>query len=290
MSPLQIRLFGNLQLVRDGSHLPSLATERARALLAFLVLHRGRMLPRDALVSILWPGHPQASARRKLQSSARRVSHLLQAWLGSEASCLHVSANELGFHPGEQFRVDVAEFEHCVHTAGARPGSNPSPGQADLLRRAVEVYRGDLLEGIADEWCAGERKRLRLMYASALDTLIRYHRERQECAEAITFGQRLLAIDPMQERVHRDLMRCYLQRGDIASAVRQLTLCEQLIGCELSREPASEVRALRDRSTSPCAAAAEPGPAYGALRLIPGPVPPLLDEVESILATLLRRS
>ena len=47
------------------------------------------------------------------------------------------------------------------------------------LRRAVELYRGDLLPSCYDDWIAPERERLRRAYAAALERLIALAEDRQ---------------------------------------------------------------------------------------------------------------
>lgn len=287
MSALHIHLFGGLQLLRDGRRLPSFPTQKSRALFAFLVMHRERLHPRDVLVGIFWGDRPDAVARKCLRTDIWRVRGVVEPAQDPDASCLRIIGDALGFDPHSNHWLDVAEFERCIQAVGSRAGEDLSAEQADLLAYAVEIYRGDLLDGLYDDWCVYERERLRLMYLSALETLMHYHQSRDEWNEAIALGQRLLGVDPLRERVHRDLMRCFLQQGNRAAALKQFSHCEHLMRAELDVEPMEETRALRDRIRSTGRVTRLKTESFPpTLRLIPGPVPPLLEEVESILASL----
>lgn len=287
MSALQIHLLGGLQLLREGHRLAPFPTQKSRALFAFLALNRGRLFARDVLAGIFWGDRPEAVARKCLRTDLWRVRGVVEAGAGAEGSCLRVAGDEVGFEAGDGHWLDVAEFERCARAESGRPGAGLDEEEAERLGRAVELYRGDLLDGLYDDWCVYERERLRLLFLSALEALMRFRQSREEWGEAIALGQRLLATDPLREQVHRDLMRCFLQQGDRAAALRQFSRCERLMRAELNVEPMEETRALHERiRSSGRAARPRPEPAVSPLRLVPGPVPPLLDQVESILADL----
>jgi len=287
MSALHIHLFGGLQLLRDGRRLPPFPTQKSRALFAFLVMHRERLHARDVLMGILWGDRPDAVARKCLRTDIWRMRGVVEASHGAEGSFLRTAGDALGFDPHSDHWLDVAEFEQCIQAVGGRRGEELTAEEAEFLAYAVGLYRGDLLDGVYDEWCLYERERLRLMHLGALETLMHYHQARGEWNEAVALGQRLLGIDPLREHVHRGLMRCFLQQGNRAAALRQFTRCERLMRSELDVEPMEETRALRDQIRSVGRVTRlKPEPHLPTLRLVPGPVPPLLDQVESILASL----
>src|SRR5207249_1073181 len=62
--------------------------------------------------------------------------------------------------------------------------------------------------------------------------------------EALRTALRLVALDPLQESVHRTLMRLYAQLGRRGAALRQYQLCVVALQRELRTEPDEETRAL----------------------------------------------
>ena len=83
-TPLVIRLFGPLEVWRNGQPLPRLRSRKGLWLLALLALRAGRPVDRDWLAGTLWLDHDEAHASRNL----RQNLHDLRRALGPEAGRL----------------------------------------------------------------------------------------------------------------------------------------------------------------------------------------------------------
>jgi tetratricopeptide (TPR) repeat protein len=135
--------------------------------------------------------------------------------------------------------TDVAAFERAV-----------AEGTPAALERAVGLYRGDLLAGLGvtappfEDWLMTERERLRELALEALARLLTGQRAAGETAPAVQSARRLLALDPLQEAVHRTLMRLYAQAGRRDAALRQYQDCVDALRRELDAEPEAETKAL----------------------------------------------
>ena len=90
-----------------------------------------------------------------------------------------------------------------------------------------------------------ERERLREL---ALDALAKFlaHQQRPGVRgeAAVQTALRLIALDPLQETVHRTLMRLYARLGRRAAALRQYQLCVSVLQRELGVEPEADTREL----------------------------------------------
>ncbi|HEY5609639.1 MAG TPA: response regulator, partial [Thermoanaerobaculia bacterium] len=96
------------------------------------------------------------------------------------------------------------------------------------------------------EWLLSEREKLWEMALEGLAKLLR-HQVRMESREAaIQTALRLLTLDPLQEGVHRALMRLYAQLGRRGSALKQYQTCAALLERELAVEPQPETKKLFD--------------------------------------------
>ncbi len=239
--PLRIQLFGGLQVFRGEQPLPGFPTQKSRGLFAFLALNHGRSHSRSTLVGRFWGDSPESVARKNLRTDIWRIRAVLEPQGVEPGSCLAVCQDEVALSGSVQHWLDIHEFEARLDEAGSAEADAHAAG---LLRAAVDLYRGDLLEGVYDEWCIFERERLRLRYLEALERLIRYHHARGEWTDAAAHGQRLLAHDALREHVHRTVIRCHLALGDRAAALRQFDTCARLLRQELDVEPSAETLAL----------------------------------------------
>jgi TolB-like protein len=124
-------------------------------------------------------------------------------------------------------------------------------GTADSLERSVDLCRGDLLEGFAqcgeafEEWMMAERRRLGEMRRNALQRLLDHQVLAGSVDRAIQLALRLLGLDPLQESVHRTLIRLYLYQDRAGAALDQYQRCRELLARELGVEPAPETEALK---------------------------------------------
>jgi DNA-binding SARP family transcriptional activator/predicted ATPase len=234
MACLSLTLLGGFQ-GRVGVSAPlTLPTRKSRALLAFLALPPGRSHPRERLASLLWGGMREPQARRGLRQSL----FTLRKAVGVEPPALLVDGQTVALSP-TAVDVDVVEFEHQV-----------AEGTPAALERAAALYRGDLLEGLAlqeapfEEWLLAERERLHELALEALAKLLRHQRITGATEAALQTALRLLALDPLQEPVHRALMRLYVELGRRASALRQYQICIGVLQRELGVEPETTTKQL----------------------------------------------
>src|SRR5206468_8170219 len=107
-----------------------------------------------------------------------------------------------------------------------------------------------------EEWLTSERERLHELAIQGLGHLL-IHQQKAGAAEpAVQTGLRLLALDPLQEPVHRAVMRLYARLGRREAALRQYQLCVDALKRELSAPPEGETtrlyqQILKTRSVHP---------------------------------------
>ena len=98
---MEFRILGPLEVLDGGQNVP-LGGSKQRALLAFLLLHANRVVPRDRLIDELWDATPPETARTALQV---HVSQLRKA-LGRDAIVTRA--------PGYVIEVDPQQLDHAV--------------------------------------------------------------------------------------------------------------------------------------------------------------------------------
>jgi DNA-binding SARP family transcriptional activator len=235
MADIVLTVLGGFQLRVSGRASVSLPTKKCRALLAYLALSNGRAFPREHLATLLWGDTPDRQARQNLRYS---LAMLRKALAGVEPSPLTL-AGETIVLAASSLDVDALEFERLV-----------TDGSPESLAHAVNLYQGELLAGLGvdepglDEWLTAERERLHERSLEAHARLLAHQRERQAVEPAIQTALHALQIDPLQEPVHRSLMRLYHAQGRRAAALKQYQVCVGVMRRELGTEPEPETQAL----------------------------------------------
>ncbi|MBC7804565.1 MAG: tetratricopeptide repeat protein [Akkermansiaceae bacterium] len=203
VAPLTITLFGPLSVLVQGQPIPHLRSRKAQWMLALLTLRHGRPVKREWLAGTLWPDVDQTQAFAALRPA---LSELRKA-LGEEGTRLQSPSRHFLLLDLAGADVDVATFD----TALARKTT-------DGLEKAVSLYRGQLLEGCAEEWVVPERVARQQECLRALQTLAT-ETAASSPAKAIDCWRRAVALDPLWEVPRRGLMELLAKIGDSNAAL-----------------------------------------------------------------------
>lgn len=245
MDSIRVWLLGELRIEIDGRLVPAFATHKAKSLFANLLFHRHRALSRDALIAAYWREHAGSEARKLLRNEIWRIRSAVDPRLRKIGSCLVTQTDTIAFNSDLDVWVDVEAFNDLANsTDGATVPTSDDEEAGVRLCRAVDLYKGSLLEGCYDDWCVFERDALEDRYLGVLQRLLRSHADSARWEQAIACGKRMLSVDPLREDVHRDLMRCYYLGGNRPAALRQFDTCRRALRDELGVEPMPETVAL----------------------------------------------
>lgn len=231
MPQLSVTLLGGFHVRSDAGTL-TVPTRKAQALLAYLAVPAGHPHPRDKLASLLWSDTADEQARNSFRQALSTLRKALPP------ASLVTEAETVALDP-ESAEVDVTVFQRRV-----------AEGTLGALAEAATLYQGDFLAGLAvkeapfEEWLLGERDRLRELALEGLAKLLAHRRSAGQTEQAIQTGLKLLTLDPLQEPVHRTLMRLYAETGRRGAALRQYQQCVAVLQRELDVEPEAETKQL----------------------------------------------
>ena len=249
MAALQVRLFGRFDLSLTGGPATSLHSRRARELLCYLVLHHGHPQRRETLAGLLWDDASPAQAGKHLRQALWQLQAALRLALhplpeSEAAEMLEVDPEWVQLNPSGHLAVDVIRFEAATQACHGLNGIRLGETQRSALEHAVELYRGDLLEGWYQDWCLLERERLQNDLLDALEKLVCACEAGFENELGLVHARRMLALDPAREQVHRHMMRLHQQSGNRTDALREFQRCERVLKEELGVEPSLQTRSL----------------------------------------------
>jgi DNA-binding SARP family transcriptional activator/streptogramin lyase len=229
---IEFRILGSLEAVEDGRQVP-LGGSKQRGLLALLLLHANQVVSRDRLIDELWDGSPPETASTALQV---HVSGLRKA-LGREAIATQAPGYKAVVLPGA---LDLELFEALV----ARARGDDAERSAELLREALDLWRGPALADLDDSIGRTERAQLEEQRAAAVEQRIDAELELGRHAELLPELEALVREDPLRERRRAQLMLALYRSGRQAEALEVYRGGRKLLADELGLEPGEELRRL----------------------------------------------
>jgi len=228
---LRLSLLGSAQV--ELGHPPNridLAAQKGAALVFYLAARPDQPVTRTRLIALLWAESEEQEGRNSLSTALSRLRRSLPSVpIVSVADSLVWRPD-----PPSVAWVDIAAFAEWT-----RPGASRQD-----LHRAVELWRGPLLEGFDvrdaaewDEWLTLERSVWQQRMLDTLERVVEADAAEQDWPAALAYARRALAIDPLQERFHRLVMRVYEQTGDRAAALKHYRAAARTLASELGVEP-----------------------------------------------------
>jgi DNA-binding SARP family transcriptional activator len=116
------------------------------------------------------------------------------------------------------------------------------------LEAAAAMWTGEPLpEDRYAPWSFTWRERLEQTYSHVLSALVETYDASGEHDQAIRAAGRLLELDPLNERAHRQLMAAYARTGRKSQALRQFLECRRALVSDLGVEPSLETSELQAR-------------------------------------------
>lgn len=252
---VHVGILGPAEVRLDGAAV-DLGTRKQRALLAALAMYRGRPVPADMLVDLLWGADPPAAVTATLQGYIARLRRALEPDRPARAPSRVLVTQQGGYAlvlPADA--LDAARFETIVGAAHGRLGPHHTAeghGEHDLqalldgLTDALGLWRGVPYVELEDSPAAqAERGRLEELRVTALE---------DRAVAALALGRHAMAAGelealttayPMRERLWSLRALALARSGRQADALEVLREVRALLADELGLEPGPELRDLQ---------------------------------------------
>ncbi len=245
MSMLRAYFFGRIRLTQDDSQVDIKIPPIIQSLLAYLLLYRDRTHPRYVLANLFWGENRHEYAHGCLNTALWRLRQILEPKGTPNGTFLRVTrGGEIGINRDSPLWLDLSIFEEQVDRILAKSVVQIETQDILRLESTDKLYQGELLEGFDDDWVLCERERLHIKYLNSLVYLMQFYALQDNPEKSLAYCQKILAIDPLREEIHRSAMRLHMQKGDRAQAVRQYKACEALLSKELGIPPMEETQEL----------------------------------------------
>ncbi|MPZ15811.1 MAG: tetratricopeptide repeat protein [Chloroflexi bacterium] len=233
---VRFRILGPLTVQSAGREV-SLGGPKQRALLAYLILHPGRIVSRDALVDALWGEVPPASAEHAVQVYVSNLRKVIEPPIESRTGG-YLFATEDG-------DVDAWVFERLSQQGRRMLAAGEADAAARTLRDALRLWRDRPLADLSEfDFARSEAARLEELHLATLEDRIEADLALGRHTDVAAELHELTASHPFREGLRRQLMLALYRTGRQTEALDSYREWRRTMLDELGLEPGPQAREL----------------------------------------------
>lgn len=223
--PISVQVLGPYRITAHGEEVRTGLRSRARMLLAWYLL-RPDGATSDEAVEALWPDTSPERVQRQFWYALGDLRTRLRGFAEETLEVL-IKAGEQYQPTDEEVSCDLWDFQRALADA-ARAHNDEDAREA--LRLAVDVYKGDLLEGSDYPWVETVRHDL---HRRALDAHLRLAEHEENAGyndAAVQVLEHAIDLDRYAEEPYRRLMTLHATRYRLDAVTATWCLLHQRLG------------------------------------------------------------
>ena len=252
VTDLTIKTFGFVEIFRD--QLKPFApdawtTKRARDIFCYIATSNYRRVNKEVLIDAFWGDEDLSAIEKNFHPT---ISHIRKA-LNSRQS---FKQNFLVFRDGAyqlnaelSYSIDTEDFETAISAAEQAKREKDAILLRESLQKANELYRGEFMAGIYEDWAEERRNFYAEQHSRVLNGLAKLSFSDKSWTSALKFANQILQTDPFREDAHRLIMKTYAAQGKRSAVVEQFETLQSLLKKELGVAPAPETRKIYQELT-----------------------------------------
>ncbi len=243
---IRVGLLGGLA-IKDEQHRPITVrwpSEKTRSLFTFMTVNRDVPVHREMILEQIWPGLDPDRANVNFRNTATRLRQALVSALNGQLSkdCIFVfKYKKYHLLAGARIQLDTEDFEALLKEANHIESSD---AKAQLIFRALNLYRGDFLPEIYDPWTDPLRRRLRENLLNHLHWLAGHTARVGDYQSCVTVCEKYLALEPFSEEITCLCMRVLARLGQISGVKARYERLKRTLRQELRANPSAQTQEL----------------------------------------------
>jgi DNA-binding SARP family transcriptional activator len=247
VTDLTVSMLGPVEIVRDPTRpLGSDAwpTKRARDIFCFIVSRRHRRASKDTIIDTFWGETDFATVEKNFHPT---VSHIRKALNSNQP----LKQNFLLYRDGDyqlnsefSYRIDTEEFERLVNEGETRRRARQFEECVRSYESALELYRGEFMQGSYEPWVEEQRAYYREQYLRLLEALAGVAQAEADWPKVLQLAQLIIRDDQFREDIHCMIMRAHAAVGNRGAVKDQFETLKRALNKELGVEPSAETKKL----------------------------------------------
>ena len=244
---IKVTLLGSLSVEVDGVLMldESSKINKPWQVFCFLVLNRNVPSAPARLISNLWQGENLTDPGNVLKNTVYALRREFKN--AKDAGENPILFEDGGYlcNPAIHFEVDAEQFEKCYRDAARAKGEE----KLSLLKRAVELYRGELLSQLENEaWVMPLALYYRKVFAECVNELCTILQESGRYSELLEEATAASHVDPLEEQYYLFTFRALYALGMHRIIIPTYHKVANLFSEELGATPGKEIRSIFEAS------------------------------------------
>ena len=202
-------------------------------LLVCLTLRAPHAVSREQLSALLYPDHLEPQARRMLTDAIYRLRREFECVTGGRKANWLITEGDMLRLNSQLVSTDLQEFVRLVQTPCV-----------ENWQRAIDLYRGELLEGLDAQWADQRRIEMQACFLRTLEQSCAALSENGHITQALAVAQRWICADPLREEAYCTAMQLCVKLGRYAHALQHFERLKQVLAEELNIEPGGAAHSL----------------------------------------------
>ena len=245
--PLRMYLAGTVRVqvgeetLIDGQY----RRRRAKALLVYLYLRRGRPIPKHQIMADLWPEEESAETGHLKHTLQVLRSRLDRANRTPSWSYIVEQDGAYAFNSDVERWTDLEEFQSQLAGAAHARALGRIDQALERYRNALGLRRQMFLaEFRHEDWAAPDVTRLQQLFVEALESAAELEGDQGGHDHAVDLLRRAILEDPLREHSYSHLMRQLWLGGRRIEALRVYNNLREALGRALEIEPRARTTRL----------------------------------------------
>jgi DNA-binding SARP family transcriptional activator len=247
MPDLTFEVLGPLRARRGGAEL-DLGSPQQKAVLAVLLLARGRHVSLETLIDALWGERAPRTASSTIRNYVSRLRRGLRpddpSW--PDHDVIKLVGDGYTLRLGSAL-VDLDVFEKLTMQARAARAAGDAARAAALFRDALALGQGIALAGVPGPYAEAQRAKMAELQLTAAEDGLAADIESGDSLAAIPKLRELRAGHPLREKLTELLMLALYRSGRQADALGVFDSSRRLLRDELGIDPGPSLRDMHQR-------------------------------------------
>lgn len=210
-------------------------------LLAYLIFHHGRLVPRDELLRVVGATEGNVdpgNVLRIYRSRARKLLEPIRERVGKEL--IIGSRGAYGWNPEVKIQLDAERFETLCKTE-----ATDQSVRAKSLLEAMRLYRGEFLTSLGMEpWVGSMAAYFHGLYLEGAEEAIPLLRETGYAQESVNLCRTAIQSSPYHEPLYQELMKGLVALDQPDEALEVYEDLRQLLFSELDVLPSEQTQEI----------------------------------------------